>query len=165
MLDDLVRAVVRAEVRAFGRGVLRSLALHGSELDRGLRHSEQKGVPRGEDNAAVESLIKLLLEDPSATDGSLVDAVASFSQQSGQIAEECSAVLGYYALVEDLFLHGRSLVEAAIAETPDDSAAGLIGDLAAVRAMLPVSSRLAMERLVQLRDNAGLVMINPTATV
>lgn len=147
-LDAITRSVVQDEVQAFGRGALRSLALHGADL----ASTPPVAGATPDEAEAVEALLKLLLKESQAAATSLLDTSEFLAQQAGAAAAEYSAVLSYYATLEDLFLGRRELVSSAIAEHPNDDALALLEDLAAARSLLPVSPQLASERLAEIRQ-------------
>lgn len=146
-IDAITRSVVHDEVQAFGRGVLRSLTPHGADL---------ASAPQSDEAEAVEALLKLLHGESRMATESLLDTSELLAKQPGAAAAEYSAVLSYYATVEELFLTRVEMVKAAIAELPDDDALALLQDLAAARSLLPVSPRLASERLVDIRQRARI---------
>jgi hypothetical protein len=142
-LSDITRLVVRREVQAFARGVLRSSAASNTEVD-----------------SAVESLVQSAANERWT--GSLLDVVEAFSGETADTATGYAAVLNYYAVIELLFLDHREIVEAALPVTPDADALLVLEDLAAARAMLPVSPRLAIDGLSDIlrrlacREGTGL---------
>ncbi|MGW5194990.1 ATP-binding protein [Kribbella sp. NPDC004138] len=133
-LGDITRLVVRREVRSFARGALRS----SSGLDT-------------EGRSDVESLFQSAGNERWS--GSLFDVVDTLSRETADTASR--AVLNYYAVIELLFLDHREIVEAALTEIPDADALRILEDLAAARAMLPVSPRLATNGLEDILRRVG----------
>ncbi|MEV6266715.1 hypothetical protein AB0L64_06100 [Kribbella sp. NPDC051936] len=133
-LSDLTRSVVHAEVQSFGRGALRS-------------HMISPSGPA----KAPETFIELLANQPRVRAGKLMDVFETVSQHTGDEVQEYAAVLSYYATIEWMFVERRDIVEAALVESPDETALRVVEDLAAARAMLAISPQLATARLAEIR--------------
>jgi hypothetical protein len=138
-LEPLVRAVISNETTAYLRGVLRDLQQPTTAKQ------DSKGV------LSEESILRLLLDDATTAESQIHLAASTLRARGGRWSSEISAVLSYYAAVEELFVDQFDVVQAAIAEPPDQASVGVIESLTSVRASLSLSPDLAAEKLTALR--------------
>ncbi|MEV0792648.1 P-loop NTPase fold protein [Kribbella sp. NPDC050459] len=136
-LEPVVKAVISSETTAYLRGVLRDL------------QKPSAAAHNGNGLLSEEAVLRLLLND---AESQIHLAAATLDARGGRWTSEISAVLSYYAAVEELFVEHRDVVRAAIAEPPDQQAVDMIETLTAVRASLSLSPDLAAEKLHALRE-------------
>ncbi|ONI74134.1 hypothetical protein BWI15_12255 [Kribbella sp. ALI-6-A] len=147
-LSALTKVLVNHEIATYLRGVTRDLQQPTTSQPapamsaRATQHA----------HAVEDPLLRLLLSREHATDASELHAEASnLASQGSRRAAELTAVLAYYALIHDLFVDHRNVVEAAISEPTSSRERALVEAIASVRQHLAISPEFATDTLTDLR--------------
>lgn len=152
-LGVLAKQLIRSEIAAYMRGMLRELQHLHQRTPASVAPSSPP-MPLDPNNNAVpgEPLMKLLLGSGAHNiSSSLKPEARRLAKMGNEQAAALSAVLSYYALVEELFVKYQVVVSRALREPADIGCIAIIEEIASVRAYLSISPRLASEQVADLR--------------
>lgn len=147
-LSHITNAVINAEISAYARGLLRYL--HQTALTSAHHDNPPGEGPSATSQPDLTVFLLGFLEDPTRWRAHREQTV-KLHQQGDRHATEFLAVLDYYAVVEDLYVHNLDVVEAALQSPPCNDSLALLESITTSRATLAVSPHTAIQQLAAVR--------------
>ncbi|MFG1911776.1 hypothetical protein [Kribbella sp. NPDC048928] len=144
-LSDITTAVINSEVAGYLRGLIRHLH-QAPQTDLQGQPGPASHTAPGAQQPELIALLLRLNEDPLRWRGYSTQ-LTDFVNQGNRPATELTAVVEYYAVVEDLFTSHRHIVDAAVRVHPCEHSLQLLERIATCRATLPLSPSTTIRQL------------------
>lgn len=148
-LTHITHELLRAEIAAHVRGVLRDL-----QNTTGSPVAVQPASLNPGDNQLLEILLsRTPFDDMTGLRQDLEPLVT----QDVTKAISLLAALEYYAIVERVFIDHHHVATGAVADPVNDDYRSFVESVAAVRTSLPISPKVARQRMEELRKDLALI--------